>query len=124
MDTILNTISIADFTDLVRREFQAVGTRVPRVADMLYIKDERGLNNGEFALYEEYDTDTFASVKLQGENTTKARAGVGYSKTARYVVSVSKLTLLTKCVSLTSTQKYAQSLLTSLTMHQKEWSLI
>lgn len=83
MDTILNTISIADFTDLVRREFRAVGTRVPRVADMLYIKDERGLNNGEFALYEEYDTDTFASVKLQGENTTKARAGVGYSKTAK-----------------------------------------
>ena len=83
MDTILNTISIADFTDLVRREFQAVGGRVPMVAEMLYIKDERGLNNGEFALYEEYDTDTFASVKLQGENTTKARAGTGYSKTAR-----------------------------------------
>lgn len=83
MDSVLNTISIADFTDLVRREFQIVGVRVPRVADMLYIKDERGLNNGEFALYEEYDTDTFASVKFQGQNTTKARAGVGYQKQAK-----------------------------------------
>lgn len=83
MDTILNTITIADFTDLVRREFQAVGQRVPKVADMLYIKDERGLNNGEYALYEEYDTDTFASWKPQGSNTTKARAGVGYQKQAK-----------------------------------------
>ena len=115
MDTNLNTITIDDFTDLIRTEFQAVGTRVPAVADMLYIKDERGLNNGEFVKYEEYDTDTFASVKLQGVNTAKARAGTGYEKQAKvrrfgieiditdemrkfnkYPAVVSKITNLTK----------------------------
>lgn len=83
MDTVLNTITIADFTSLVRIEFEAVGTRVPRVAKELFQQDDRGLNNGEFALYEEYDADTFASFKAQGTNVAKARAGTGYQKQAK-----------------------------------------
>lgn len=83
MDTNLNTISIADMTDLLRREFEMVGQHLPNVATALFQKDERGLNSGEFALYEEFDTDTFASWKPQGTPTAKARAGVGYQKQAK-----------------------------------------
>jgi hypothetical protein len=83
MDTNLNTITITDFTDLVKREFQMVAGNVVPNAQQLYQLDEVGLNNGEFRLYEEYDQDTFASFKGQGVNVSKARAGVGYSKQAK-----------------------------------------
>ena len=83
MDTLLNTITIADFTDLVRRQFQLVASTVNTKADILFQRDEVGLNNGEFRLYEEYDQDTFASVKLQGQNVQKAKGGVGYQKQAK-----------------------------------------
>lgn len=83
MDTLLNTITIPDFTDLVRREFEMVAVNVEPVAMAMFQKDDVGLNNGEFRLYEEYDMDTFASVKGQGQNVAKARAGVGYSKQAK-----------------------------------------
>lgn len=83
MDTTLNTITIQDFTDLVRREFEMVAVNVKPVAMQMFQRDDVGLNNGEFRLYEEYDQDTFASVKLQAQNVAKARAGVGYSKQAK-----------------------------------------
>lgn len=83
MDTNLNTISIGDMTDLLRREFELVGVHIPNVAKELFQIDERGLNSGEFALYEEFDTDTFASWKPQGQNVNKARAGTGYQKQAK-----------------------------------------
>lgn len=83
MDSILNTITITDFTDLVKREFTMVAANVVPNASQLFQTDEVGLNNGEFRLYEEYDQDTFASYKPQGVNVTKARAGVGYSKQAK-----------------------------------------
>ena len=81
MDTNLNTITIADFTDLVRRQFEHVGKAPKPTASQLFQKDPVGLNNGEQRLYEEYDGDNFASAKGQGQNVAKARAGVGYSKT-------------------------------------------
>lgn len=83
MDTNLNTISITDFTDLVKRQFEMVAGNVVPNAQQLFQVDEVGMNNGEFRLYEEYDQDTFASFKAQGQNVTKARAGVGYSKQAK-----------------------------------------
>lgn len=83
MDTNLNTITITDFTDLVKREFEMVAGTVTPNAMQLFQVDEVGMNNGEFRLYEEYDQDTFASYKAQGQNVTKARAGVGYSKQAK-----------------------------------------
>jgi hypothetical protein len=83
MDSNLNTITIYDFTDLVKREFEMVAMNVTPNAQQLFQLDEVGLNNGEFRLYEEYDQDTFASAKAQGQNVSKARAGVGYSKQAK-----------------------------------------
>jgi len=83
MDSNLNTITITDFTDLVRREFEMVAGNVVPNAAQLFQMDNVGLNNGEFRLYEEYDQDTFASYKGQGQNVTKARAGVGYQKQAK-----------------------------------------
>lgn len=83
MDTNLNTITITDFTDLVKREFEHVGKAPKPMAMQLFQFDDVGLNNGEQRLYEEYDSDNFASFKAQGQNVSKARAGVGYSKTAR-----------------------------------------
>lgn len=83
MDTNLNTITITDFTDLVKTEFEMVAAKVVPNAMQLFQVDNVGLGNGEFRLYKEYDSDTFASFKAQGQNVSKARAGVGYSKQAK-----------------------------------------
>ena len=83
MDTMLNTISITDFTNLVTTQFEMVAKDIMPNASQLFQVDDVGLNNGEFRLYEEYDQDTFASFKGQGQNVSKARAGVGYSKQAK-----------------------------------------
>ena len=83
MDTNLNTVSIVDFTDLVKRNFELACKDVVPQASKLYITDEVGMNNGEFRLYEEYDRDNFASWKPQGQNVAKGKAGVGYTKQAK-----------------------------------------
>jgi len=78
----LNTITLPEFTDLVRREFEMVGSAAKPTAMALFIKDDVGLNNGEFRLYQEYDHDLFASFKGQAQNVKKGKVGVGYSITA------------------------------------------
>jgi len=83
MDSTLQTITITDFTDLVRRQFTMVAGNVVPNASQLFQVDDVGIGQGEFRLYEEYDQDTFASYKAQGQNVVKARAGVGYSKQAK-----------------------------------------
>lgn len=83
MDTNLNTVSIADFTDLVKRKFDMTGKKPEVVASSLFIRDDVGMNNGEFRLYEEYDRDNFASWKPQAQNVAKGKAGTGYSKQAK-----------------------------------------
>lgn len=82
MDTILNTVTIQDFTDLVKRQFESVGKAPRPNATQLFQVDPIGLGNGEQRVYEEVDGDNFAAFKGQGQNTAKGRAGVGYQKTA------------------------------------------
>lgn len=91
MDTNLNTITLPDFTSLVRLEFAHVGKTPKGVAKQLFQVDPVGLNNGESRTYEEYDNDSFAAGKPQAQNVAKARAGVGYQKTAtvrRYGIEI------------------------------------
>lgn len=78
---LLNTITFPEFTDLVRREWVATQQMIKPVAKQLYITDPIGKGKGNSKKYDEYDTETYAKLKRQGEAVSKASIGVGYEKT-------------------------------------------
>ena len=61
MDTNLNTVSLADFTNLVTRNFTMTTKNFFPVTSKLFIRDDVGMNNGEFRLNQEFDKHNFAS---------------------------------------------------------------
>lgn len=78
----LNTVTLPEFTDLVEKEFalsqQMVDTGVAR---SLFIVDDITANTGDTRRYDEVDTETYASLKREGEAAVKANVNVGYTKT-------------------------------------------
>ena len=77
--TTLNSIgTLEELTDLVRRDFQWTLNYFPRTALQLFIQDSVGAGNGSSKRYKEIDTETFADVKPEGVNSTKAKTGIGY----------------------------------------------
>lgn len=80
--SLLNTVTLSEMTDLIRKEFAAVQRMVaPRSAE-LFIKDPIGKGMGNTKRYDEVDTQTFARRKREGEASKKAAVGVGYNVTA------------------------------------------
>lgn len=79
---ILNTVSLSQLTDLIRREFTMQQEFVPvGVAQSLFIFDDISMNSGDSRRYDEIDTDTYARIKPQGQDSAKGNVGVGYFKT-------------------------------------------
>ena len=77
--TSLNSIgSLPELTDLVRREWSWSKEFLPRTAKPLFISEAIGAGNGSSKRFKEIDTETFADVKPEGVNSTKARTGIGY----------------------------------------------
>lgn len=79
--TLLNEITLSEMTDLVRREWVFVQQNISRQAKQLFIVDNVGSGNGNSKIYNEVDTETYADVKNEGANATKAKVGVGYNVT-------------------------------------------
>jgi hypothetical protein len=76
--TFLNTVTFPELTDLVNRNFIAVGGMLTPVAKQLFINETVGAGEGELKLLQEYDMNTYARSKPQGVDAKKASFGIGY----------------------------------------------
>lgn len=79
--TLLNTITLPEFSDLVRKQFELFNEKVQPTAAQLFINESLTSHTDKTKRYDEIDVETFAKLKREGENAKKARAGVGYNKT-------------------------------------------
>jgi hypothetical protein len=77
----LNTITLPEFSDIVKKQFSFTEVSIKPVAAQLYIPENLTGISESSRRYDELDIETFASIKREGEDAKKARAGVGYSKT-------------------------------------------
>jgi len=79
---LLNTVTLSEFTDLVEKEFALNQEMVTTGnAQRLFILDDITDHTGNTRRYDEVDTETFGSLKREGEDAVKANVGIGYSKT-------------------------------------------
>jgi hypothetical protein len=79
--TLLSTISEPELSDLVRRNWVATQEFIPKNAERMFVVDHIGSGNGSSKLYNEFDTETYADVKVEGGQASKAKVGVGYNVT-------------------------------------------
>lgn len=79
--TWLNTVTLPEFSDLVKKQFIHVQENFKPVAAQLYNFEDLTSHNEDSKRYDEVDVEMFASTMLEGENAKKAKAGVGYNKT-------------------------------------------
>jgi hypothetical protein len=80
--SLLSTVSLPEFSDLLTREFKMVqGLEDPNDAMQMFLSDPISNNTGDSRLYQEVDTETYAKTKAQGVDAAKAQVGVGYSVT-------------------------------------------
>lgn len=77
----LNTITLPEFSDLTKKQFKLLTNEVKPVAAQLFIQEDLTGISESSRRYDELDVEQFASIKLEGENAKKAKAGVGYNKT-------------------------------------------
>jgi len=81
MNNLLNTITFSGMTDLIRKEYVKVQQMVTPVAKQLYITSAIAKGNGNTKRYDEVDTETYASIKREGEKVSKASVAIGYNTT-------------------------------------------
>lgn len=79
--TLLNTVSLPELTDLIRKTFVMTQKMVEPQARQLFIVDPIGKGQGKTKRYDEVDTQTFGRRKREGEKSKKAAAGIGYNVT-------------------------------------------
>jgi hypothetical protein len=76
--SLLSTLTLPELADLVRRNFSINKALVQPAAEQLFIKDPIGSGKGNTKRYHEYDVQTFARRKRQGEASKQASVGLGY----------------------------------------------
>lgn len=79
--SFLNTITLPELTDLVRRNWVMLQKTSEKRAKSLYIVEEIGSGNGSTKLWNEIDTETYADYKPEGSDAQKSQDGIGYNKT-------------------------------------------
>lgn len=79
--TLLASITLPELTDLVRRAFETNKQMVKPQAAQLFISDPIGKGKGNTKRYHEYDVETFARNKAEGERAKRASVGIGYNVT-------------------------------------------
>jgi hypothetical protein len=79
--TLLNIVTLSEFTDLVEKTFSDYSKLPDENAQQLFIRDDLSAHTGNTKRYDEVDTETFANLKLEGADAAKASVGVGYNKT-------------------------------------------
>jgi hypothetical protein len=82
--TELSTITLSDFTSLVRQKM--LGPDMALIQDYtqvssLYVRDDNPPNQGNTKKYNEVDGQTYATYKPEGADAAKASVIMGYSKT-------------------------------------------
>lgn len=87
--TLISTVSLPEFTDLVRRQWLEVQEFLPKNALQMFVMDPIGMGNGNTRSYNEYDFETYADNKVEGGPLSKGKTGVGYNKTM-YLKTVGK----------------------------------
>lgn len=112
--TLLNTLTLPEMTDLVRREWIWTQQHIARNAEQLFIKQPVGAGQGSTKRFNEVDVETYADFKAEGTDSQKSRIGVGYSldMTARTFSKEIEITL-----EMRNDNRYAEvgALITSLT---------
>jgi len=79
--TLLNTVTLSEFTDLVEKSFITYNKKVTPASQELFINQDMAAHTGESKRFDEVDTETFGKLKRQGMKAQKANVGVGYNKT-------------------------------------------
>ncbi len=79
--TFLNTVTLPEMSDLVRKTFVMNQQLVGENARSLFISDPIGKGMGNTKRYDEVDTQTFGRRKREGELVKKSAVGIGYNKT-------------------------------------------
>jgi len=81
--TELSTMSLSDFTSLTEQKFLEWPDMVDDYAmvSSLFVPVDVPKNTGKTKIFNEIDTETFASLKLEGADARKKRVVMGYSKT-------------------------------------------
>jgi len=78
---LLNTVTLPELVDLVRKEFVTNTKMVEPNAKQLFISEPVGKGQGSTKSYYEIDIQTYGRKKREGEATKKASVGVGYNVT-------------------------------------------
>lgn len=78
--TWLNTATLPEMSDLIMKQFSFQNEMVKPAAQQLFIYEDLTGWGSDSKRYDEVDVETFAKLKRQGENSQKARSGVGYNK--------------------------------------------
>lgn len=89
--TWLNTVTLPEFSNLVMKQFSHQKDMIVPAAAQLFIQEDLTGWGSDSKRYDEVDVQTFAKLKKQGEDSSKAKAGVGYNKTMyarRYAMEI------------------------------------
>lgn len=79
---LLNTVTLPEFTDLIEKTFAMSDQMVETGrAQSLFIFDDITANTGDTRRYDEVDSETYASLKREGEAAVKANVNIGYTVT-------------------------------------------
>lgn len=77
----LNTVTISQFTDLVSRDWSVHNKFIETgLAAQLFITEDMPMNSGDTRRYTEIDPETFAALKEEGTDASKAEVYKGYEK--------------------------------------------
>ena len=76
--TLLNTLTLPEMTDLVKREWLSLNEEYPKNIQQLFISDPIADGNGNTKRYNEIDIEKYADNKGEGANSKKASVAVGY----------------------------------------------
>jgi hypothetical protein len=76
--TLLNTLTLPELTDLVKRQWITMQEEYPKNIQQLFITDSIPEGQGNTKRYNEIDTEKYADNKGEGANSKKAKTAVGY----------------------------------------------
>lgn len=77
----LNTMSFPELYDIVAKNFTTLRELVPEVVEQLFIVEDATLPSPNMIRYDEFDVDTFAARKPEGQSTQARNMAIGYSVT-------------------------------------------
>lgn len=89
--TLLSTVTLPDMTSIAEIQYMEGAKKVEPKARQLFKYYPMAPGSGTEKLLQEFDTQTFALVKNEGQNVSKAQAGTGFSKLAtlkRYGIEI------------------------------------